>query len=214
MMHGGPKMIKFNGKTQSERAWAREYNIPRTTMQQRIKKGWPLHKVFGVPPPQKKAPKKETTSKKTEPVLKKTEPIPKKIESVPTPKAEKTAPKGTTWVMAEFKVRVVKGDKVIWQEVRGETWGIWGIHYKPYLQSSLVHIPTGKRVSKAYPKGGLTVDSLKLLVKEILPFFKKNEPPTTPEACQNFLKVVNDFYELHYSTDICDRPNPLKKKSA
>ena len=39
-------MITYNGKTQCLADWADEYGIGRSTIIQRIKRGWPLEKLF------------------------------------------------------------------------------------------------------------------------------------------------------------------------
>ena len=40
--------LTYQGKTQCLTQWAEEMNLPRTTLQRRIKSGWPLEKAFGL----------------------------------------------------------------------------------------------------------------------------------------------------------------------
>jgi hypothetical protein len=40
--------LTYQGKTQCLTQWAEEMNLPRTTLQSRIKSGWPLEKAFGL----------------------------------------------------------------------------------------------------------------------------------------------------------------------
>lgn len=41
-----PKLLTYNGKTQSAKEWARELGVSRGTLRARIKKGYPPEKVF------------------------------------------------------------------------------------------------------------------------------------------------------------------------
>jgi len=40
------KMITYNGKTQSQSAWGREFGIHQSTISDRVRKGWSIERVF------------------------------------------------------------------------------------------------------------------------------------------------------------------------
>jgi hypothetical protein len=186
-------MISFRGETKTLADWARSKGLAESTLRGRLKKGMGLEVALSLEPQSsngttKKAPLRVSPILKVVPLPV----VPVKVVTTSKKKIKKPVKYRRELVWVERNFEVLCGNrKPRLITVLGWTHDIWGVRYHNDM-FSLIHIPTGKRVSKA--DSTLSFDATKELAAVLTPYFPKGEPPKTTEKIQEVIDVVEEYY--------------------